>query len=278
MQTAPTARALAAFKKTIYDYYREHGRVLTWRKTTDPYKILVSEIMLQQTQVDRVVPKYKAFIKAFPTAKKLASASVAEVLALWSGLGYNRRALFLKKAAEEVIRHYGGRFPQDYTKLLDLPGIGTYTASAVRAFAFNEPSAFIETNIRSVFLHFFFKDQIDVHDSAIFPLIEKTVDRANPREWYWALMDYGTMLKREFGNASRASKHYTKQSKFQGSDRQVRGEILKFLLAEKQPLTQAAILKGVARPNRPKDKILAKIAELSTEGFIQKQKNKFVIQ
>lgn len=233
---------------------------------------MVSEIMLQQTQVERVIPKFEAFIAAYPTTKALAQGPVASVLALWSGLGYNRRALYLKRAAEEVESRFKGKFPKEYDDLLSLSGIGPYTASAIRAFAYNKPSAFIETNIRTVYLHFFFKDQENVSDKDIFSYIEKMLDTENPRKWYSALMDYGTMLKQTIGNANKRSRHYTKQSKFQGSERQVRGEVLKFLLAQKKPLTQAAIIKGVTRP---KEKVIAKIAELTAEGFIIKKGKTF---
>ncbi len=260
------------FQSTIYEYYTAHKRVLPWRTTTDPYKIMVSEIMLQQTQVDRVIPKFEAFIKRFPTVQKLAQAKVADILSLWSGLGYNRRALFLKRAAEEIVTEYKGTFPIEQDALLDLSGIGPYTASAIRAFAYNKPSSFIETNIRSVFIHFFFKDCEQVTDAELFPYITKMLDTENPREWYSALMDYGTMLKATIGNASRKSRHYTKQSKFQGSPRQVRGEVLKFLITTITPVSELIVLKSV---KRPKETVLEKLDELVTEGFIIKKGNRF---
>ncbi len=265
----------ARFQKLIYDYYKKYGRHdLPWRKTTDPYKIMVSEIMLQQTQVDRVKEKYKTFIKKFPSAKSLAKASLNDVLKLWQGLGYNRRAINLKKAAEVITTEFKGTFPQEYELLLNLPGIGPYTANAIRAFAFNLPSTFIETNIRSVFIHIFFKDKKDIHDKDINPLIQKMQDEKNPRVWYWALMDYGSYLKREFGNANKASRHYTRQSKFEGSDRQIRGEILKYLLAQSKAITKQKLISSI---DRPKEKIEQKIQELQNEGFIIKQKNHFMI-
>lgn len=228
--------------------------------------------MLQQTQVERVIPKFKVFITAFPTTKKLARASVADVLVLWSGLGYNRRALYLKKSAEVVESIHKGIFPNTYEALLELPGIGPYTAAAICAFAYNIPRAFIETNIRRVFLKFFFKERDGVADAEIFPLIEKMLDNQNPRKWYSALMDYGTMLKAKEGNANVRSKHYTKQSKFQGSDRQVRGEVLKFFIAQKKPVRYSSI---VASVQRPPEKIAAKIEELVAEGFIKKKGKTF---
>lgn len=176
--------------------------------------------MLQQTQVDRVVPKYLAFIKRFPTAKALAKAPLVEVLRLWSGLGYNRRAKYLWEAAKVFQTH----------DLEALPGVGPYTASAVRVFAFNKPEILIETNIRAVFLHHLFPRSRKVPDTKIYPFMNK-VKIDNPREWYAALMDYGTYLKSVHPNPSRRSMHHTKQSKFKGSNREIRGAILRARLA-----------------------------------------------
>jgi A/G-specific adenine glycosylase len=164
------------FQKIVLDFYSAHGRhKLPWRKTTDPHRILVSEIMLQQTQVDRVILKYNTFIKKFPTTASLANASSAEVLTLWSGLGYNRRALNLKKAAEIIVSVHKSKFPKNHQDLLALPGVGSYTASAVIAFSYNQKSICIETNIRTVFIYHFLKDKNAVSDHDIKMMIEKTL-------------------------------------------------------------------------------------------------------
>ena len=216
------------FKQKIWDFYAKEGRnSLPWRKTHDPYKILVSEMMLQQTQVDRVIPKYQAFLKRFPNVQALASAPLSDVLALWSGLGYNRRALFLKRAAEAVVAERGGKFPIDAESLEELPGVGPYTAKAVATFAYSQTYTFIETNIRAVFIHEFFPDAHDVKDDQLVPLIAKSVDRERSREWYYALMDYGSYLKKTGANPSRKSAHHTVQSAFKGSLREIRGGILR---------------------------------------------------
>ncbi len=227
-----------SFKKIVWTHYKKHGRGLPWRETHDPYKVLVSEIMLQQTQVDRVLPKYKSFLKKFPTFEKLAGASTADVIREWQGLGYNRRALNLKKAAQAIMEKHHGKLPAVYSELVELPGIGPYTAGALLAFVHNIPVVLIETNIRTVYLFSFFnKTKItstskNVHDKELLPLIEATLDTKNPREWYYALMDYGSHLKKTVGNASRASLHYKKQSAFKGSVRQLRGTILRELVQE----------------------------------------------
>ena len=220
-----------SFKKLIWNYYRKHGRHdLPWRKTgAGAYKIMVSEIMLQQTQVDRVIPKYTAFIKQFGTIQKLARAEPREVLALWSGLGYNRRALYLYNTAKIITEKYKGKVPSDPEVLQTFPGIGPYTARAIVAFAYNIPHTFIETNIRTVYIHHFFAKKKAVTDTELMKIIKKTLDTAKPREWYWALMDYGSMLKRSQIKVHTKSTTYTKQSKFQGSTRQMRGEIMRHM-------------------------------------------------
>lgn len=218
------------FVETVWEYYRRHGRRrLPWRRTKNPYRILVSEVMLQQTQVERVLPKYTAFLKKFPTLTSLASASLGDVLREWQGLGYNRRAKMLHLCAQIIVNEHGGRFPKTYSALIALPGIGHYTAGAVMAFAYNESSSIIETNIRTAFIQHFFHNEVDIADTQLFPLIGIVLDRENPREWYYALMDYGAFLKKTVGNQNVRSQHYAKQSIFNGSDRQVRGAILRLL-------------------------------------------------
>ncbi|MDD5723929.1 MAG: A/G-specific adenine glycosylase [Syntrophales bacterium] len=229
-KTALTARRAAAFRTTVYDYYKRHGRRFPWRETTDPYRILVSEVMLQQTQAPRVLLKYGAFIRLFPDSSTLAAASLHDVLSAWQGLGYNRRALALKQSAQRIVTIHGGIVPHDEEALISLPGVGPATARAVRAFAFNEPVILIETNIRAVFIHHFFPQEETVADSNLRPLIEKTLDRKNPGRWYNALMDYGTFLKKAHVNPARRSAHHQRQSPFEGSVRQVRGAILRLIL------------------------------------------------
>ena len=190
----PSKKELEQFKKTVLDYYRENRRDFLWRKNINPYRVLVSEIMLQQTQVSRGEIKYKEFLKKFPTFKKLAEASTTDVLVAWQGLGYNRRALYLKKAAEAVMEQYKGKLSDDPVLLVKLPGIGPYTAGAVCAFAFNKPVVLIDTNVRRVYIHHFFGDRAEVTDTELVPIIEATVPKDDAREWYSALMDYGSML------------------------------------------------------------------------------------
>ena len=267
------SRQIHRFQKLVYDHYRRNGRKLPWRKTRDPYKILLSELMLQQTQVARVIETYKAFLRRFPTLESVARAPLRDVLAVWQGLGYNRRAVALKRLAAIIVSDYGGRIPSDIEMLKALPGVGAATAGALCAFAFNKPTVFIETNIRSVFIHHFFRDSDGVKDSEILPLVEQTLDQKKPRQWYYALMDYGVALKEQHPNPSRRSAHYAKQSPFEGSLRQVRGMILKTLV--KDPgMTEAALVKEI---DRDADRVGTCLQQLRTEGFILKKGKRFFI-
>lgn len=254
------------FQKKMYEYYRKYGRNLPWRKTKDPYKIVVSEIMLQQTQVSRVLKKYNMFIRLFPDIKSLAQASLRSILEEWQGLGYNRRALALKKLAEEVVERFDGSIPSNEESLRSLPGIGPYTACAVCVFAFNKPSVFIETNIRSVFIYHFFSDRTSVKDFEIIPLIAQTLDTEQSRQWYYALMDYGALLKTGMINPNRKSAHYTQQSPFRGSDRQIRGMVLK-LLIDHEKLSETELLAKITAEN---ERIRTIFTKLVKEGIIIK--------
>jgi A/G-specific adenine glycosylase len=265
---------ISLFKNIVWDYYAQHKRVLPWRKkNTTPYQILVSEIMLQQTQVDRVIPKYKAFIKQFPNFKTLAKAQQKDVLTLWQGLGYNRRALNLKKTAEIIWQKYHGHIPRDTSELMSLPGIGPYTAQALRAFVWNIPTVVIETNIRAVFIYHFFPKGGKVFDKELIPLIEKTLDTKNPRTWYSGLMDYGTHLKKTCPNPSRKSAHHTQQTRFEGSHRQVRGDILKYLL--QKPMTKHAL---ILKTKKAPDAVTRALDDLSKEHFIQKRQRMYCVR
>lgn len=260
------------FIAVVQKFYAEHGRHgLLWRATADPYKILVSEIMLQQTQVERVIPKYRAFLKQFPSVSALANAPLGEVLIAWQGLGYNRRAKMLQNCAREIAGHYNGHFPQAKEGLVKLPGIGPYTASALMAFVYNEPVTLIETNVRSVYLHHFFHDKAEVTDAELLPLIARTVSEKNPREWYYALMDYGSYLKKEFKNPSIKSAHHVKQSAFKGSDRQIRGAIIRALAEAKQTRKDFHAKLSAYEDIR----IDAQIEKLKSEGMVTYKNKKY---
>lgn len=235
---------ITEFNNVVMLHYADYGRyTLPWRLpesdgSFDPYKIFVSELMLQQTQVPRVIPKFEQFIDVFPNTYALAHATLTEVLAIWSGLGYNRRAKFLWQSAQHIEHEQKGVFPKTREQLIALPGIGVNTAGAIMAYAYNEPVLFIETNIRAVFIYHFFKDQTGVSDAEILNVLQDVLPKDNSRIWYWAIMDYGTYLKQAIGNTARASRVYVKQSTFSGSRRQIRGQIVKLLLEKPRTLAE----------------------------------------
>lgn len=249
------------FQSMLNEFYAEQGRhELPWRATTDPYKIMVSELMLQQTQVPRVTPKYEEFLAKFPDVETLAAAPLGDVLRAWQGLGYNRRAKFLWQAAQAVKTRE--IFPDTLENLVALPGVGKNTAGAILAYAFNEPAIFVETNVRTVYIHHFFNDQDGVDDKQIVELIRQTLT-GQPRIFYWSLMDYGSYLKQTVGNKNNQSRHYARQSPFEGSRRQVRGAILRSLSA--RGYRHSELLLKINDP-RTSEVLL----ELAREGFISK--------
>lgn len=267
-----TPDAITLFQKTVYRTYELHGRRFPWRETDNPYHIVVSEVMLQQTQTERVLHKYDQFLQTFPDFTSLASASLESILAVWSGLGYNRRALNLKKTAEIVVEKYYGVLPSRLDLLVELPGIGRNTACAICAFAYCQPVVFIETNIRTVFIYFFFQNE-NVKDGDILPLVEKTLDRAHPREWYYALMDYGVLLKKK-SKPHKRSAHYRKQAPFEGSTRQVRGLILRTLL-ERQEVCDSELERILGKDPEVVEEILTR---LEKEGFIVRENRRVKIK
>ena len=277
---------LDSFRASVLKHGRELYRDLPWRRTFDPYGIWISEVMLQQTQVARVEGRWQHWLERFPTADALASASTADVLDEWQGLGYNRRALSLLRAAQQ-ISEAGGELPHDEDGLRALPGIGPATAAGIRAFAFNLPAVYLETNVRSVFLHELFPDAEDVPDSELVPLVEKTCpqDASNPaddpRTWYYALLDYGAYLKQTLPNPSRRSRSHTRQSRFEGSRRQKRAELVRILLgATSDGLTTTQLLcalgdveEAAGRERVGEELLLALLSELSAEGFCTKDQH-----
>ena len=286
---------LRAFVEFVAKKGRELYRDLPWRRTYDPYAIWISEVMLQQTQVSRVDGRWQRWLEHFPTVDALAAAAPSDVLEEWQGLGYNRRALSVHRAAQ-AISEAGGVFPQDQKELVKLPGIGPATAAGIRAFAFNLHGVYLETNVRTVFLHELYPQAEGVPDSELIPLVELTcpssvsiaagTDTANaattkltPRSWYYALLDYGAYLKKTIPNPSRRSKSHVKQSRFEGSHRQKRAELLRVLLTHKdeggaefetlhQELCQIEVNSG--RETLDEQVTLGLLEELAKEGFCQK--------
>jgi A/G-specific adenine glycosylase len=260
-------KQIKGFQKEVWDYYSAHHRPMPWRANPTPYFVLVSEIMLQQTQVPRVLKKFTEFVERFPDVETLAGAPLGDVLAAWSGLGYNRRAKFLWQAAKAIAAR--GSFPQTREELTTLPGIGPNTAGAILAYAFNQPVLFIETNIRTVIIHHFFKEREDkIRDQEILSVLEQVLPKGgftpgDPKTWYWALMDYGTHLKATHGSHLHKAHSYKKQTAFQGSRRQIRGQVLRFLLEGKHTTAGLAAL-------IPDERLAGILHALQGEGLIIK--------
>jgi len=266
---------ISAFKRMIRAHYRRAGRTtLPWRRTRDPYAIFVSEVMLQQTQVARVEEYYEKFLKRFPDFRALARAKKSDVLKIWQGLGYNRRALFLKRAAEIVVEQHGGRLPRDRATLESLPGIGKGTSGSLMAFAFNKPEVFIETNIRRVFIHFFFKKKSNVTDVELERYIKSSIDKKNAREWYWALMDYGAAMKSV--NPNRRSARYKRQTSFAGSDRELRGKVVRSTLSSVG--NRISVVRLIKELDVAPAKFKQIVGGLEKEGFIFRKKNYIYIK
>lgn len=256
------------FKEIVWGFARQNTRIMPWRENYSPYYVLVSEVMLQQTQVSRVIPKFEQFINLFPDVQSLARAPLSDVLVAWSGLGYNRRAKFLWQAAAVITSTYNGVFPRTKPALVTLPGVGPNTAGAIMAYAFNQPEVFIETNIRSVFFEHFFHDHDQVSDKELYQKVEVTLDREHPREWYWALMDYGSYLKKNGAGRLKQSVHYKKQTPLKGSMREMRGRILKTLSVK--PLTK----KGLKTKVQADERFDSALQALLDERLIKKQSYK----
>ncbi len=259
-----TPEGIERFHNVVYSYYNQHKRSFVWRETLDPYHIVVSEIMLQQTQTERVKEKFIEFTQAFPSFKELAEARLSDVLFYWQGLGYNRRALYLHQAAQTIMDTYDGKLPKDPQLLRSFKGIGPNTAGSICAFAFNMPTVFIETNIRTVFIHLFYTFEEMILDIQLIHLIAQAVDIKQPREWYYALMDYGVMLKKNLPNPSRRSAHHTVQSKFEGSDRQLRARIVRLLL-EHGRMTEQMLIESV---HEDVQRIRPLLIDLVREGLL----------
>ena len=255
MNRPPTS--LNQLHQVIADWYVTFGRDLPWRKSNDPYKILVSEIMLQQTQVARVIPKYEAFLNAFPTLPLLAEASVSDVIKIWSGMGYNNRAVRLHKLARFVVNELNNQLPCTAEELIKLPGVGPYTAAAIACFAFGSSDPVLDTNIYRVLSRIFHgttppsKKVINILAAEVIPA-RSTVSASH---WSQALMDIGSSFcsirrpacrecpaksycsaapdlenPKDLSLAAKSSPSIPKQSKFIGSARYYRGKIIDILI------------------------------------------------
>jgi A/G-specific adenine glycosylase len=251
--------AINRFQERVLNWYEENSRDLPWRQNPSPYAVLVSEVMLQQTQVSRVVPKFHQFMEAFPTIKDLAEADQKHLLQVWSGLGYNRRALWLQEAARQIVQL--GEFPDTADALRKLKGIGPYTSRSILIFAFNADVAAVDTNIRRVMIASGFADE-EMTDCELQDIADALLVRGRSRDWHNALMDYGSMVQTSHttGIAPRSS-----QPKFCGSTRQVRGAVVR-LLTGCESLTLADIESEIGCE---RDLLKSVLDKLASEGFIE---------
>ncbi len=261
-------QSLSEFQSRILDFYRLHGRSFPWRESSDAYHILLSEVMLQQTQTSRVLPKYELFLSQWPTIEALAGSTLLDLLTAWKGLGYNRRALYLQQSAK-ACEAWDWTLPRDERLLRSLPGVGKATAAAVMAFAFGEPSIYLETNIRRVIIHSFFRDETQVTDRQVETVLSRLlVGIDDYKVWYYALMDWGVLLKALLPNPNRKSAHYSRQSAFENSNRQIRG-LLIHLLSEGGPKDEAAI--GATLGAFEYERVLSCLEALAEEGFVEER-------
>ena len=260
--------SLSAFSSHIHDFYDSWGRSFAWRETTDPYRILLSEVMLQQTQTARVEPKYELFLSLWPGFEALAKAPLEELLFHWKGLGYNRRALNLRKSAQ-MTEMWGWTIPADEKTIRSLPGVGKATAAAVMAFCYQKQSIYLETNIRRVLLYSFYPDQDAVKDAELEVLLFRLAEKqADMKRWYYALMDYGVLLKYLVPNANQRSAHYSRQSRFENSNRQIRGQLIHLLCdtGEKSEEQICSLLSHFSE-----ERILNSLEQLKKEGFVAEE-------
>jgi A/G-specific adenine glycosylase len=260
------------FNTLVWEHALKHGRhTLPWRKTRNAYRILVSEVMLQQTQVERVIPYYTRFLTRFPTIESLADAPLKEVLSLWQGLGYNRRAKMLHEASKTAVEVYGGKLPKSVLELQKLPGVGQYTARAIAAFGANQDVIMIETNLRTAVIHHFFPNEENVDDAEVLKILERVYPKGRAREWYAALMDYGAFLKKQGIRVNAKSSGYTKQKSFKGSGREVRGVIVRALLSGSKSKKQLLSLFAAERTVQVEKQLQA----LEQEGIIERTKSTY---
>ena len=273
----PSDADIAEFRAWVREAGRALYRDLPWRNTRDAYAIWISEAMLQQTQVARVLSRWERFLRRFPTVDALASASSADVVEEWQGLGYNRRALALKRAADICSAEYAGHMPEGVDKLVKLPGIGDATAAGITAFSRDVACLYLETNVRAVFIHCFFRDAERVTDKELRPLVERACPAEDVRGWYYALLDVGARLKKDHKNPARRAAAYTRQSKFEGSRRQKRAWLVREVMAA-PGLSSAELLRRLNAEERKSgrdgvegDEFDSIMADLSREGFFHRE-------
>lgn len=262
------AEKIKQFQKKVLSFYQRNKRILPWRKTTDPYRILVSEFMLQQTQVSRVLSYYRQWINRWPTVNAIAAASLSDILQAWIGLGYNTRAVNLHRAARIIVEKFNGDVLEAMKHYKGIPGIGRYTSQAVQIFSTNADLVTVDTNIRRIFIQEFALPP-DVVEKDLWKLAEECLPRGKSRIWHNALMDYGALhlTARKTG-----IKPKTRQSRFESSDRQIRARILRYILKDKLPASELETLLEIEQK-----RLISILEKMISEGIITKRNNRYQV-
>jgi A/G-specific adenine glycosylase len=275
---SPETGAAARVQRRLLDWYAASGRDLPWRRTRDPYAILVAEVMLQQTQVDRVIPRWHAWLERFPTTHALARASRADAIRAWQGLGYNLRAVRLHAIACQVVAEHAGELPQTVAGLLSLKGVGRYTAGAVACFAYEQPVAMVDTNVRRVLSRVF-----DVDPSAVDSIADALVPPPAAYAWNQALMDLGATICRaqrpmcllcplvtDCGGPRASAPSPKPTTEFRGSQRYYRGRVVDFLtrLPHGETVSVEALASQTAPPAE-RQRLIDLIGQLSSDGLLK---------
>lgn len=269
MRYTATANSITRFQSMIFTWWKGNRRDLPWRHSRDPYNIAVSEIMLQQTQVLRVIPKYSEFIEEYPTIYHLANASAASVLRMWKGMGYNRRALYLHTMAKMIVEKYNGKFPTNAKLLAQLPGLGIYTTRAILVFAYKKDIACVDTNIRKIITHFFFDDKPQ-KDSVIQQTADRLVPTGKSWEWHQALMDYGSLEMKDVKYQMINSKK--KSVPFRQTNRFYRGRIIDMLREKNYP--EMNIIGNIHNQYKKQEhEIQSIINGLIQDGLVERKKD-----
>ena len=254
---------IQSFQTKIMDWWSENTRDLQWRRDPTPYNVLVSEIMLQQTQVSRVIPKYLEFLQKYPAIESLAEANTKELIQIWCGLGYNRRALWLREAAGQIVER--GSFPEEVADLRKLKGIGPYTSRSILVFAFNKDVATVDTNIRRVLIASGFAEE-NSSDKELQDIADALLLKGRSSDWHNALMDYGSEV---LTSSTTGIAPTSKQPRFKGSSRQIRGKIVREL-SENDTLTLGEIASSLNIDGKKETELESILDQLICDRLVDK--------
>lgn len=263
-------KQISDFQEKIWSFWKNNQRDLPWRKTQDPYKIFISELMLQQTQVDRVITKYKEFLEKFPNQESIINASDADIIRMWKGLGYNKRALYAKKAMVYLQKHFGGKFPGNEKDLKKLPGVGEYTARAILSFALHQKVTLIDTNIRQVIQNEFSKEK-ELPEHAVFLIAKKVLPKEKTWEWHQALMDYNAL----FLSKTKIKKKNSNKIPFKETNRFVRGKIIDLL--RENSYSEINLIVSMKKFKKSKKDVIIAVESLMKDNLIVSKTHQYML-